>query len=143
MPESINFHFQVDDARVKAMMRALPQAIMDEMSIGIDNSVKQIKDTINRDYKRMGDMSPSYLNPSGSGQGFTDRTGALRSSLQTWIEEKGHMTIGYVSTGVDYDKYVELLWDGRYSFMLPATLQEQAFIIKELQSAVERAVVRT
>ena len=140
MNETITLSFQVEDTQVKAMIQALPRAIVDEMAIGIDNSIKQIKDTINRDYKRMGDMTPSYLNPSASGLGFTDRTGALRSSIQTWIEERGSMTIGYVSAGTDYDKYVELLWDGRYSFMLPAVLQEQDYIIGQLENAIIRAI---
>ncbi len=88
----------------------------------------------------MGNLYPSYLNPSTSGLGFTDRTGTLRASIQAWIEQKATQTVGYVSAGTDYDKYVELLWSGKYSFMLPAFLQEQNYILGEIGDAVARAV---
>lgn len=137
---SLTVSFKVDDSQVRTLMQIIPGAIRDEMDTAIDNSVKHIKETINRDYRRFGSASPSYLNPSTSGLGFTDRTGSLRASLTTWIEQSLNKTTGYVSAGVDYDKYVELLWSGKYSYMLPATLQEQDYIVDQVESAVFRAI---
>lgn len=132
--------FKVDDSAAAYMLKNLQPAIFDEMATAINNIVQQVKDTINSDYKRSGGMYPSYLNPSPSGLGFTDRTGALRSSITAWVEESKGKTIGYVSAGTDYDKYVELLWGGRYSYMFPALMQNQDYILNEVLEAVLRGI---
>lgn len=132
--------FTVDDADTKRIMEMLPDLINEELSVAIDNSVDHVKEIIMTDYKRTGELSPSYLNPSPSGKGFTDRTGTLRASIESWVEEFNTKTIGYVSAGTDYDKYVELLWGGKYSYMLPALMQSQAFINNEIGWAVIRAI---
>jgi hypothetical protein len=132
--------FTVDDSRAQAMFQMLPNTIRDELSTAINNIVKKIKETINTDYRRSGSMYPSYLNPSPSGYGFTDRTGSLRQSIEAWVEENSHQTIGYVSAGMDYDKYVELLWGGKYSYMLPSLIQNQDYILNEVSEAVLRAI---
>lgn len=135
-----NISFKVDDSGPIQLFKLLPSAIADEVTTGIYNIVHKIKDTINTEYKRSGNAYPSSLNPSPSGLGFTDRTGSLRASIEAWTEESGKKTIGYVSAGTDYDKYVELLWGGKYSFMFPALMQNQNYILNEVFEAVLRAV---
>jgi hypothetical protein len=132
--------FKIDDSGAKYVLEHLSPAIWDEMSTAIRNITNNIKDVINTDYKRSGNMYPSYLNPSPSGLGFTDRTGSLRGSITAWTEEGSKQIIGYVSAGVEYDKYVELLWGGKYSYMLPAFTQNENYILNEVFEAVLRAV---
>src|SRR3989304_4234109 len=132
--------FKVNDSGAAYVLKNLSPAIFDEMGTAIKRIVDQVKDTINTDYKRTGGLYPSYLNPSPSGLGFSDRTGALRQSITAWIEESPRQTIGYVSAGMDYDKYVELLWGGKYSFMFPAFMQNQDYILNEVSEAVLRAI---
>ena len=134
--------FTIDNSQVQFVFQNLPQAIRDELSTGIRNIVEKVKDTINTDYRRSGTAYPSYLNPSASGLGFTDRSGSLRQSITAWVEENGESTVGYVSAGTDYDKYVELLWGGKYSFMLPAFTQNQDYILNEVFEAVLRGISR-
>lgn len=134
--------FTVDDSQAQNLFKNLPQAFKEEISLGVKNIVDKVKDTINSDYKRSGSAFPSYLNPSTSGLGFTDRTGSLRQSIQSWVEESGKDTIGYVSAGTDYDKYVELLWGGKYSYMFPALMQNQNYILNEVFESVLRAMSR-
>jgi hypothetical protein len=136
----VSYSFTVDQAAAQQQLSMLSNLIVDEMSTGINNIVQHIKELIDTDYKRSGNLVPSYMNPSPSGKGFTDRTGALRQSIQAWVEEMPGKTIGYVSAGTDYDKYVELLWDGKYSFMLPALEQSRAYILNEVSWAVLRAI---
>jgi len=136
----VQFSWTVDDKEVQRLLKVLPDLISEELSLAIDNSVDHVKELIMTDYKRVGNLYPSYLNPSSSGKGFTDRTGTLRQSIQSWVEEYNDKTVGYVSAGVDYDKYVELLWGGKYSFMLPALIQSQSFINNEIGWAVIRAI---
>lgn len=137
---SVTYSFTVDQAAAQHSLQILPGMIQDEMAVAINNIVQRIRDIINTDYRRSGGLYPSYLNPSPSGKGFTDRTGALRQSIQAWVEEESRKTIGYVSAGTSYDKYVELLWGGKYSFMLPSLEQNRAFILNEISWAVLRAL---
>lgn len=136
----VTFSWKVDDREAQRLLTVLPDMINEELSVAIKNIVDRIKDIINTDYRRVGTLHPSYLNPSPSGKGFTDRTGNLRQSIQSWVEESSNKTVGYVSAGVDYDKYVELLWGGKYSFMLPALMQSNQYILNEVSNAVLRAI---
>jgi hypothetical protein len=137
-----SYHFTVDDSQARTVFSLLPGAIRDEVEISINNIVQRVRDTINTDYKRSGGLYPSYLNPSASGKGFTDRTGRLRQSIQAWSEVESNKTVGYVSAGVDYDKYVELLWGGQYSYMFPALMQNQDYILDEITNAITKAINR-
>jgi len=132
--------FTVDASGAKYVLDNLSRTIFDEMSTALRNIGQQIKDTIDTDYKRSGGLHPSYLNPSPSGQGFTDRTGMLRQSIQFWTEESSGKSVEYISAGMDYDKYVELLWGGKYSYMLPSLMQNQDYILNEITEAVLRGI---
>lgn len=115
-------------------MWALPGAI--------NNSTRKIKDTIYTDYRRFGSGTPSSQNPSRSGLGFTDRSGQLRASIDTGIEITSSKVTGWVDVGMEYSQYVELLWGGKYAFLLPATVQNEDYIEEQIEQAVLRAIER-
>jgi hypothetical protein len=108
----------------------------------INTSLRAIQDTIYNDYRRMGDGHPSYMNPSRSGLGFTDRTGRLRSSISYDTQISTNKIIGTLSSGVEYDVYVEMLWGGKYSFMLPALIQNKQKIYNNIINSVTKAINR-
>jgi len=51
---------------------------------------------------------------------WTDRTGNARQSLHTWVETGRGSVILWLAHGVDYGKWLELRWAGRYSVIGPA-----------------------
>lgn len=136
------YKFSVDSVDVKQFISSIPQQIMWALPGAINNSTRKIRDTIYTDYRRFGSASPSYLNPSRSGLGFTDRTGRLRASIDTGIEIGAHKITGWVDVGMEYSNYVELLWGGKYSFLLPATTQSEEYIQDQVEQAVVRAIER-
>lgn len=132
----------VDDSSAKAVLTELRQQIMWAIPGAIDNSLRKIQDTIYSDYRRFGDGSPSYQNPSRSGLGFTDRTGQLRSSIRYDTKISSTQTVGTLSADTEYALFVEQLWGGRYAYVLPALEQNHDIIFNEVVDAVERAVAR-
>lgn len=129
-------------ADVTKFIGDIPKQIMWALPGAINNSTQKIRDTIYTDYRRFGSAQPSSQNPSRSGLGFTDRTGALRSSIDTGFEINTHEVMGWVDVGMDYSEYVELLWGGKYSFLLPATVQSEDYIQDQVEQAVIRAIER-
>lgn len=123
-------------------LQDLKKQIFNAMPGAINNSLRRVQDTINRDYRRFGNQSPSYLNPSRSGLGFTDRTGRLRSSIKYETSISFDKVEGILSANTEYAEFIESLWGGRYSFMFPAAMQEQDYIIDQIEQAVIRGVER-
>lgn len=123
-------------------LQDIQKQIMGALPGGINNITRKIRDTIYYDYRRIGTASPSYQNPSRSGLGFTDRTGALRSSISNDIEISANKIVGTVGAGMEYAEYVELLWGGRYSFLVPALMQNQQYIVEQVEESVIRGVTR-
>lgn len=134
------FTVQLND--VDKFIADIPKQIMWALPGAINNSTRQIRDTIYTDYRRFGNANPSSQNPSRSGLGFTDRTGALRASIGTGIDISSNKVQGWVDVGMDYSQYVELLWGGKYSFLLPATVQNEDYIQQQVEEAVARAIER-
>ena len=138
----MEYHTKVDSAAVTQFLASIPKQIMWALPGAINNSTRKIQDTIYTDYRRFGSGTPSYQNPSRSGLGFTDRTGRLRASIDTGIETSSNRVMGWVDVGMEYSNYVELLWGGRYSFLLPATVQSESYIQDQIEEAVNRAIER-
>lgn len=52
---------------------------------------------------------------------FTDQTGNLRNSIKGEIESvSADMVTIILSAGMEYAPYVELRWEGRFAYLLPA-----------------------
>lgn len=52
---------------------------------------------------------------------FTDRTGNLRASIDgTWSQVRGDVFRVVLSAGMEYAQFVELLHNGKYSYLWPA-----------------------
>lgn len=132
-----------DTSNALAALAEVKKQIFWAIPGAINNSTRRIRDTINSDYRRFGSSVPSHMNPSRSGLGFTDRTGNLRSSISSDIDIRTNRVVGTLSAGMPYDVYVELLWGGRYSFMLPATMQNLDYITDQVEQAVIKAVNRS
>jgi hypothetical protein len=120
----------------------LKQGIMWAIPGAINNSTRQIRDTIYNDYRRFGHSSPSHLNPSRSGKGFTDRSGRLRASIRQDIDIGSTKVVGSVEATMSYAQYVELLWNGKYAYLVPALVQNYNYIQQQVEEAVIRAVMR-
>jgi len=123
-------------------LKKLKQGIMWAIPGAINNSTRQIRDTIYNDYRRFGNAAPSYLNPSRSGAGFTDRSGRLRASINQDIQISSTKVVGSVEAGMDYAAYVELLWSGKYAYLVPALTQNYGYIEQQVEEAVIKAVMR-
>lgn len=65
---------------------------------------------------------------------WTDRTGNARQGLHTFIEELAQDTVAlYLSHGVEYGKYLELRWQGRFAIIMPTLESHYAQISAMLQ----------
>lgn len=137
-----NAKVTVDDTSTKEALIALKQQVMWALPGAINNSLREIQDTINSDYRRFGQASPAYQNPSRSGLGFTDRTGRLRSSIRYNTKISSSKIVGTLNADTEYALFVEQLWGGRYAYMLPALEENHDTIFDQVVMAVERAVDR-
>ena len=127
---------------VQQALNNVTKYIMWTLPSAINTSLRQVQDTIYTDYRRFGTATPSYQNPSKSGRGFTDRTGSLRSSISYDTKISNRSVEGILSAGMPYDVYVELMWGGKYSFLLPAFEQNKQNIFDNISDAVEHAIER-
>lgn len=65
---------------------------------------------------------------------WTDRTANARQSLHAWSEElAGDVVAVYLAHGVNYGKYLELRWQGRYAIIWPTIEQHLPLISRTLK----------
>jgi hypothetical protein len=51
---------------------------------------------------------------------WTDRTSNARQGLQSWVDEPARGIVDvYLAHGVEYGKYLEFRWQGRYAIIFP------------------------
>lgn len=131
-----------DTADTINALKDLQKAVLFTLQGSINESTKHIQDLIYTDYRRIGESSPSYENPSKSGYGFTDRTGTLRAGIDTSLDISPGKVVGTVGSDIDYAEYVELLWSGKYAFLVPALHESSDFIYSQITDSLETAIQR-
>lgn len=70
-----------------------------------------------------------------TGQGFTDRTGNLRNSIDAFVAEATQeYVLVLLTAGMEYAPFVELLHKAEYAFLRPTVEDLQPQLLQKLQS---------
>ena len=78
-------------------------------------------------------------------KGFDDRTGFLRNSIQSKVENQAHFigkgyVHGWIYATETYAPYVELRWEGKHAYMYPGFRDKEKWIYELIGEAVKTAI---